>query len=301
MQLVQIGVSLCIYTVQYFFMKVTPQDTPLHSEQSAMQSCDSASEQSPDDYEQSAHEPQSPNVQSLTLQQLHLFISMHTLNNGWVDQTRLEKIRLSKLSDGPSSSSQPPAVTRSLTINSDLSWKAFLYGHEVKCLSHSPLNSIPNILGPDSLQQLVQFLDSCHLCPGNPDKHFLAMCDERKGKFFSVRNEVTAYEDSCTVYLDGERYNRTIRTSDCSIMVSSGRCSSCTKFRPSLRSMYSRWKKKSQSPNNNRYLNTPQKTRKLAHLQARALSAEREVRLLTEKIKLSIEAKVISMVICAQL
>ena len=232
--------------------------------------------------------------QSPTLQQLHLFISMHSLTNGWVDQTRLEKIRLSKLSDGPSSSSRPPTVTRSLIINSDLSWKVFSYGHEVKRLSHSPLNSVPNILCPDSLQQLLQILDSCHLCPGNPDKHFLSLSDERKGKFFSVTNEITAYEDNCTIYVDGERYNRTIRTSGCSIMVSSGRCPSCTKFRSSLRSMYSRWKKKSQSPkkfSNNRYLTTPQKSRKLSRLQARAISAEREIRLLSEKISLSTKAK----------
>lgn len=41
-------------------------------------------------------------------------------------------------------------------------------------------------------------------------------------------------------------------------------------------------------------MNTPQKERKLAHLQVRALSAERELRLLSEKIKVSTEANSIT-------
>ena len=71
----------------------------------------------------------------------------------------------------------------------------------------------------------------------------------RKGKFFSVDKIITAYEDANgKIKFDGEEYDRTIRATGCSILVSSGRCLSCTKFRSSLRSMYSRWQKKSQSP-----------------------------------------------------
>lgn len=123
------------------------------------------------------------------------------------------------------------------------------------------------------LWQLIGALDSCCLCPGNSD---LSMSSERKGKFLSVNKEITAYEDTTS---------GTIRTSGCTI-ISNERCPSCAKFRPSLRALYSRWQRKpSQSPSkysNNRYLTTPQKSKKLSKLQARALSAEREIQLLSE-------------------
>ena len=178
----------------------------------------------------------------LTLQELHLFISMHSLSNGWVDQTKLEKITLCKLSEEASTSTRPAMVTHSLVINSDLTWKCFFHGHEVK--DCPPLHSFPDVIDPPKLQQLIGALDSCYLCPGNPDKHFLSMSSERKGKFLSVKQEVTAYEDTSSVIkVDGEEYDRTIRTSGCTI-ISNGRCPSCAKFRPSLRAMYSRWQRK---------------------------------------------------------
>ena len=52
--------------------------------------------------------------------------------------------------------------------------------------------------------------------------------------------------------------------------------------------MYSRWSKKGdkvQKFANNRYLNTPQKKKKLKDLQMRAYSAEREIKKLREKIE----------------
>lgn len=60
-----------------------------------------------------------------------------------------------------------------------------------------------------------------------------------------------------------------------------------------MRARYSRWKKKCKSPkkfSNNRYLSTPQKAKKLVHLQARALSAERELRVLSERLSAATNA-----------
>ena len=220
----------------------------------------------------------------MSLQQLHLFVSSLTLGNGWVDETRLERIRLCKLSN----SSVQPTVSHSIVIESDFSWKVYMYGHEVKIADCSSFEHIPDHLDSTSLQKLMLAADACTICPGNPDSHFVTMCEARKDQFVSVKGEVTAYNDkNCIIDFGGKQYSRTVRTSNCSIGVTRGRCKSCAKFRPSLRARYSRWKKKSQSPrkfSNNRYLNTPQKAKKLSHLQARALSAEREVRVLSERI-----------------
>lgn len=85
-------------------------------------------------------------------------------------------------------------------------------------------------------------------------------------------------------------YPATIRTTSCTLLISvnEGQCKACKEYRSQLRSMYSRWLKKVKSPKkfaNNRYMNTPQKQKKLKALQCRAYSAEREVKKLQEKIK----------------
>lgn len=112
----------------------------------------------------------------------------------------------------------------------------------------------------------------------------------------SVKDDVTAYEDAkCTITIGGQQYDRTIRAIECPIVVTHGRCHYCTKFRPSLRAMHSRWIKKKERRSrrkfsNNRYLTTPQKVKKLARLQARALSAERELRVLSDRISAATQA-----------
>ena len=70
--------------------------------------------------------------------------------------------------------------------------------------------------------------------------------------------------------------------------------SHCKSYRPQLRAMYSRWSKKaavSAKYTNNRYLNTPQKKRKLKELQVRAHTAEKEVKKLRERIEQCAEQK----------
>ena len=80
-----------------------------------------------------------------TLQELHA--SMPALRPGWTDQTTsspLQDIKLCKVSCQPSSSSslQPIFVSHSLTITSDLTWKAYVSGHDVtsKIIAQSPLS-----------------------------------------------------------------------------------------------------------------------------------------------------------------
>ena len=93
--------------------------------------------------------------------------------------------------------------------------------------------------------------------------------------------------------LNGKTYMRTIRTSHCDILIHEEKCQSCSQFRPRLRAMHSRWLKKPQSPRtpkkfgNNRYLNTPNKLKKLKSLQARAAFLQRETHLLAGKVSTS--------------
>ena len=143
-------------------------------------------------------------TQTLSLEQLQQSL---TLGPSWSTHHSSCGLQVYKLSSVPSCSSQPPAISHSVTVKQDLSWKVFVYGHMLTTTSNTPLD---------------------------------------------------------------------------------GQCHSCKIYRPQLRAMYSRWAKKSEEVpkcSNDRYLNTPQKKKKMKTLQSRVHTAEKEVQKLQDKIK----------------
>ena len=228
------------------------------------------------------------------LEDLHA--SVHDkLAPGWVDQTSdpTKQIQLCKIIQSSRSFKQPMVISHCLCISSDLTWEAHIHGHKLSSTTdaNSPLSSVPHKLDHQSLTSLLQLMDKCRVCPGNPEQRFLAMADSRKGKFKAGDGSVTAQvDDGFSVCLNGITFSRTIRCNTCSILCKGDKCESCKMFRPKLRAIHSRWSKQSRSPKkfvNNRYLNTPQKAKKLSRLQTRAYAAESELRKLKERISIS--------------
>ena len=223
---------------------------------------------------------------------------MPVLPPGWTDQSTsspLQDIELCKIFCLPSSSSSLPlCVSHSLTIMSDFTWKAYVSCHKVTpaIISQSPLLAIPKKLDAQSFSALLLLLDGVRVCPGHPEAKFQQMCMERKGTFSSADGRVVAYEDTgFPITLNGEVFDRTVRTSNCSIIIQEGKCHSCQSFRPTLRSMYSRWSRKPQSPKspqkftNHRFLKTPQKCKLIKKLEARTSLLESKVMDLKEQIR----------------
>lgn len=112
----------------------------------------------------------------------------------WINNTQLgsnDSIHLCKIAlpsmtmSTSGSSSIPPSITHSLTINSDLSWSAFVHGHLVNNSRCVPLSSIPDKLDHDSLKLLLSKLDSSKVCPGHTDHNFVEMLLTKKGKIMS--------------------------------------------------------------------------------------------------------------------
>ena len=102
------------------------------------------------------------------------------------------------------------------------------------------------------------------------------MAKGKKGRFLLTQGMLVAFEDEgFAVDLNNKKYTRTIRTSQCDILIHGDKCG------PTLRAMQSHWSKKPQSPKtpmkftNNRYLNTPEKLKKLL---------EKKVCLLSKKL-----------------
>ena len=231
-----------------------------------------------------------PSSEVATLKQLHDSLK---LSPSWNTQYTRDNLQVYKLSSGPCSSSQPLAITHSVTVQDDLSWKVCIYGHYLTAIDKTPLSAIPQLVDLASLENIMSILDQSVLCPGNPDQTFITMASARKGMFQSRNGNLKAsVEQNNSVIFNNMTYSSTIRTASCSLLVKEGQCHSCKQYRYHLRAMYSRWSKKTDKiPKfaNNRYLNTPQKKKKLNELQVRAYSAEREVKKLKEKIDMQTE------------
>ena len=214
-------------------------------------------------------------------------------NSSWsnhtIKETPLQSMKMCKLSSVPSTSTQPLVVVCCLTVHQNLSWTAHVYGNEIKRAT-TCLSSIPVYLDTKSMPQLISLLDRVSVCPGNPDSHFLAMADARKGKF-----PTAAIDESIPVIINGKTHSRTVRTNSCQIVVavSDTRCSSCKSYRNQLRATYSRWLKKSPTLRNVQIISTLILHRRKS-IQNRATNAENELKQLKARIASSAEKNGIS-------
>ena len=181
-------------------------------------------------------------------------------------------------------------ISHSIIINPDMTWNVHVHGNKVLCRRNTPISQFSDELSVESLQSLISVVDSASVCPRNPDEKFMKA---KKGVITSTSGQKTATIDNAfQVSLNGEVYQQTIRTTDCSLLVHGTKCQACTDYWSHLRAMYSWWSRNKGEVSkfsNNRYLNTPQKQKKMKTLQARAYSAEQEVKKLREYIKSSTE------------
>ena len=154
------------------------------------------------------------------------------------------------------------------------------------------LQTIPIIVDLYSLKELMKLVIGLNICAGNPDMKYLLFCHSKKGKFISKDGkEVACVDSSLPVYLNGQIHSETIRTTECEILVMNLKCSACKNYRRTVRLLYNRWQKRNSesisadsSHTNHRYLNTPEKVRKLRNVKKRAKKAEIKVKHFEEKI-----------------
>ena len=131
-----------------------------------------------------------------------------------------------------------PTVTRSVTVNDDLTWHVRIHGQTLYTSKCVALKCLPvTVKTKIALNRLLKLVDSLNICAGHPEDHFLDLADSRKGKFQSAGNSTVAFIDTYyPVSLNGKEYSRTIRTSACELLVHGPKCDVCKKYRSSLRS-----------------------------------------------------------------
>lgn len=189
-------------------------------------------------------------------------------------------------------STQPLIVTHCITVQSDLSWTAFVHGHCVK----DQLSFVPKQLNHDTLISLVTKLDNYNVCPGHPDKHFVQMLSSRGGEISSRHgnNNVASLDTFAPVELNGEWYNQTVRSNACRIITNSTKCDKCVLYRDSLRNSYHHWNSKESidqstristtSATNFSLLTPPEKLQRYKQLKMRTTAAERKLKAVMKKL-----------------
>jgi len=204
-----------------------------------------------------------------------------------------------KIREEPSSSSQPLKVSHSITIKSDLSVRVVIHGHELNTTTCDTL-LIPEQINTQTLTVLLLEIENLNVCPGHPDKQFVHMVNERNGRLLNSFGETAAYIDKeHSVDCSGERYSETVRTYNCQLLTNKHRCSSCVRYRDTIRSMYHRWLKQQDEPKcvsthshvNERWLNTDEMKQKTDQLKSRLRTTERRNVYLEYKIKEDIDKK----------
>ena len=203
---------------------------------------------------------------------LRLFIVLH------IDQSSLE----------------PTKISKSVLVKKDLTWVLFIHGKEA---NGSPvLSSIPKILTPEYFMELMDIVYKSNVCNGNADEVYVKMCQEKKGKFCSIKNETIAYLHEGYPYFDSrdECVYSTIRHRSCHLLVTdeSRQCSTCSNYRPTMRSMYSRFKKIApqldSTPNskaNIRHFRTPQREKYIKSLRQAVKTYKAQVKRLNSKLE----------------
>ena len=141
---------------------------------------------------------------SLTPTLLELHASIPVLHPGWTDKSTtspLQDIKLCKISCQPSSSSslQPMFVSHSLTITSDLTWKAYISGHDVTSKTSTHNHHFELFLGSSIPSHSVHFCSystPLEYVRGIQRSNFSTCARREKGKFTSADGRVVAYEDA---------------------------------------------------------------------------------------------------------
>jgi hypothetical protein len=184
----------------------------------------------------------------------------------------------------------------SLKILPDLTWTLFVNNSNVNYGNCSALESVPSVLNTDSLSQFLSKLDKLNVCIGQPDTHFVDMLVAgKKGKIVSSNGKIACYVDKIPVVVDGQMYPQTVRTTNCEVICTNHKCSSCKKYRATLRSIYHRWSRRSESSGssssfgNDRYLNTLEKKKKMSKWRKRAQFAETTLLKLRDKVRMLTE------------
>ena len=191
--------------------------------------------------------------------------------------------------------SNPPTVTRSVSVNADFTW----YVHANKRVvprNNEVIQRLPEkVTSVSTLTDILINVKAARICPRNPEEHFIQVLEKRGGSVVGINGRVSATIDNQEdVVSGGITYSKTVRHSDCEVFCSADttnlrRCPCCKKYRSQLHVMYSRQSKASDrvshdSHTNYRFLSSAEKDERLHNLQRAKVAEGKCNKRLSEKL-----------------
>jgi len=133
-------------------------------------------------------------------------------------------------------------ISHSIAINQNLTWSLNVNGQQVDTALCTYLASVPSVLSPRALSEMLELIESLQICTGQPDSDFVNLLQLRKGKIVSLQGTTSAYIDN-TPFISKDKFNSvTVRTTQCEILTKTGICQSCKQYRSTLRKLCNRLK-----------------------------------------------------------
>lgn len=181
-----------------------------------------------------------------------------------------------KLQQNPTSHQKITTVTHSITVHKNFSWSAEVHGNAIDKAKCSALKSFSETVTTKlAVSRLLELVDSLNVCCDHPEQGMLDLADAHKGVFRSPNQYTVAFVDAYfPIHLNGEVHSRTVRTTSCELLVHGTKCDSCKQYRSTLRSLHSRANQSGSdkaavsSHANFRYLNTPQRKKRMTGLRS---------------------------------
>ena len=102
-----------------------------------------------------------------------------------------------------------PQITKSITINSDLTWELFVHSNRVK--KCDALVDIPMKLNEVHFLRLIASVEKLNVCAGYPEKFFFYFVTKRKRKLLNRKGDIAEMIDEfAMVKVNGELHEQTI-------------------------------------------------------------------------------------------
>lgn len=158
------------------------------------------------------------------------------------------------------------------------------------------MHNVPTVATSSDVEFILNKLQSCKVCPGNPDEAYVSMVESKKGIMKCRKGQTTScfVDSSISVTIGEQLYHSTVRTSDCDFIISgtsTRRCAKCVKYRNTLRSSYTNYQKGKDeatavsSHTNFRFVSTPQRSARGKKRRVQVGNQKRRIKVLEEKVK----------------
>ena len=157
------------------------------------------------------------NIASTTFHQLHGSIK-EVLKNGWVDLTDFQVAATIHFCKCPIISHH----SYDLTIERDYTWALYIHGRQVNCENIGITDDLLSTVG--QVKNLFKIIRKATICPGNPDERFIEMISGCKKEVMTTNDGdiVAQIVEGCPVNCSGIEYNRTVRATSCTMLVTDG-------------------------------------------------------------------------------